>query len=85
MNISKKQAWGRRMGTDPDIIHRRARTLRKAIRCERISDGYTVIVYGCNEAARVSGLPHHAIYHYLTRSKSRDGVRGWMFEYIKKS
>ena len=76
-----RREWCRRMAKDTDIVHRRSKSLRKKIICERLSDGETFTVYGCNEAVRLTGLPHHVIYNYLTRSRRGRGVRGWEFQY----
>lgn len=72
------------MAKDTDIVHRRSKSLRKKIICERLSDGEIYTVYGCNEAVRLTGLPHHVIYNYLTRSRRQRGVRGWKFSYETK-
>lgn len=84
MSKLTRKEWARKLGTDPTIIHRRSKTMRKAIRCVRQDDGFTATVYGCHEAVRLTGLPHHVIYNYLTRSRRQCGVRGWEFNYIPK-
>ena len=73
--------WCRVMAADKEILHKRAKSLRKKIICERMIDGEVFTVYGCNEAVRLTGLPHHVIYNYLTRSRRQRGVRGWEFQY----
>lgn len=77
-----RKEWGKMLGTSAEIIHRRSRSLRKKIRCKRLEDGMTYVVNGCNEAVRLTGIPHHVVYNYLTRSRRKRGIRGWKFEYV---